>query len=363
LWPLHKTVLLLPNIIPLTSYFFLLCLRLHSASAHAASAAIPTYLPVPSREVGPPIPTELGYRIQAFGDGTYMVTDGRYQALFSVTDCSSVIVVDAPPTIGANLLHDIGTITSFPVTHMTYSHSHADHILAAGLIAASNPNISIIAHALTAEQLALAPDPHRPAPTTTFETSYTLTISNQTLELAYHGPNHEPGYIFIHSPHHRILMLVDVVFPGWLPFARLAEDQSVPGYILAHEQILEYDFTTFVGGHLNRVGTREDVRIQQRYVQDLYNTSVHAIGLSAEASGPLSIGKMLPPVAEANPGNSWALFRVYLGAVVEFVAEDVGTRWNDRLAGADVFGVSNAAAMVEAVRNDWGVLGPFGTAE
>jgi hypothetical protein len=83
--------------LPLLFCFFL---RLSNV---LASSAVPTYVPVPSKAAGPPIPTDVGYRLQSFGDGGYMVTDGVYQALFFVTT-ESVVVVDAPPTIGENMV-------------------------------------------------------------------------------------------------------------------------------------------------------------------------------------------------------------------------------------------------------------------
>jgi hypothetical protein len=40
-------------------------------------------------------------------------------------------------------------------------------------------------------------------------------------------------------------MLVDVIFPGWVPFSNLALSADVPGFIKAHEQVLAHDFNTF----------------------------------------------------------------------------------------------------------------------
>ena len=76
----------------------------------------------------------------------------------------------------------------------------------------------IIAHEETAKQLEERNDPNRPLPTVTFTDKYTLEVGNQILELEYHGPMHEPGNIFIYAPNHKVLMLIDVVFPGWIPF-------------------------------------------------------------------------------------------------------------------------------------------------
>ena len=118
-----------------------------------------------------------------------MITDGTYHALFFIA-CEGVIVVDSPPIIGKNMLHAIRNVTSLPMSHIVYSHSHTDHIGAAYLLS-SPANVSFIAHQLTAQALTMVSDSqHRPAPTIIFETSYTLQVCSQTLELAYLGPNH-----------------------------------------------------------------------------------------------------------------------------------------------------------------------------
>jgi hypothetical protein len=39
-----------------------------------------------------------------------------------------------------------------------------------------------------------------------------------------------------------VLILIDIVSPGWTPFSGLGEAKSLPGYINADAQILSYDF-------------------------------------------------------------------------------------------------------------------------
>ena len=67
-----------------------------------------------------------------------------------------------------------------------------------------------------------------------------------------------------------MLILVDVIFPGWIPFPYLAIANDVAGFIKAHDIALNRcDFDTFVGGHLTRLGTRDDVNVQKEFVSDL----------------------------------------------------------------------------------------------
>jgi Alkyl sulfatase and related hydrolases len=62
----------------------------------------------------------------------YWVTDSAYQAAF-LTTRDGVVLFDAPPSIGHNLQRAIDQIAaengvSNKVTHLVYSHHHADHI-------------------------------------------------------------------------------------------------------------------------------------------------------------------------------------------------------------------------------------------
>ncbi|KAL8870776.1 MAG: hypothetical protein Q9174_003255 [Haloplaca sp. 1 TL-2023] len=290
-----------------------------------------------------------------------MVTDGLYQSIFFVSP-HSVVVVDAPPSIGPKLLEGIRSITNVPVSHVVYSHAHADHIGAAYLF--KSLNVKFVAQEETLTELALVNDSARPLPNFTFSKKFHLRLSNQTLELSYPGPNHQPGNIFIYAPVQKILMLVDVVFPGWVPYDSLGESQNIPGFIKAHDQILEYDFDHYIGGHLNRVGTRRDVVIQQEYITQLYDNCKTAILLSAarpNASNPLSIQTSLVPIETSDPGNSWATFNTYAHQVMgEWCANKTTAAWLGRLAGADVYGQSHADTMISSLRIDFGVLGPFG---
>lgn len=327
-------------------------------------ATAPIYAPVPAAAEGPPVSNITGFRVEAFGHGAYMVTEGLYQSIFLVA-CDSVIVVDAPPTLGHKLLKGIRTVTDLPISHLVYSHAHADHIGAAYLF--KEPNVTFIAHEETLKELRQVKDPNRPFPDVIFSTHHRLHVCNQTLDLSYKGPNHQPGNTFIYAPLQKIVMLVDVVFPGWVPFDALADAQNIPGFIKAHDQILEYDFDHYIGGHLNRAGTRQDVVSQRAYVRDLYNNCAEAIRLSGappNASNPLSIQTSLAAVQAANPGNSWAIFEVYIHDVLaSWCANRTNVVWLGKLAGADVYGQSNAVVMIESLRDDFGELGPFSVAD
>ena len=233
---------------------------------------------IPEGAKGPPIPPK-GYLVEEIRDGLYWVTDGAYNTMFMVTD-RGVVAVDAPPSLGQKYLKAIAEVTDKPVNYLIYSHAHIDHIGAAGLFP---KNVTIIAQDETTRELQNAKAVAKnitmvpPVPTITFSKNYTLEIGNQTLRLDYYGNNHLPGNIFIYAPKQKVLMLVDIVFPGWIPFPYLAIAKDVAGFIRAHDIALnKYDFDKIVAGHLTRLGTRNDVVVQKEFVADLQNARYHS---------------------------------------------------------------------------------------
>src|SRR5215831_5936873 len=216
----------------------------------------------------PSIPPEKGYFVQEIRGGLYWVTDGLYNTIFLVSS-QGVIAIDPLPNLGERYLKAIAEVTDKPVTHVVYSHEHTDHIGAAFLF----PKHAVyISQKKTAEILSRRNDPRRPVPTLTFDDSYTLKVGDQTLVLDYKGVNHQTGNIFIYAPKQKVLMLVDVVYPGWMPYKNLGIAEDVPGYIQAHYDALTYDFDTLVAGHVDRLGTRKDVETSLQFVNELNNT-------------------------------------------------------------------------------------------
>lgn len=320
-------------------------------AAAAASPALPDYAPIPSTSVGPALNAD-GYFVGRIKGNLYWVTDSYYQAMF-LTTRKGVVLVDAPPTIGHNLLRAIAEVARDngrpgKVTHLVYSHSHADH---AGASAVFGEDVVRIGHNMTRELLLRDGDPNRPAPTVTFEDHYVLKVGGERLELSHHGPNHSPDNIFVYAPHYSTLMVVDVLYPGWVPFKHLAVSQDIPAWVKAHDVAMEYPWKTLVGGHLGRLGVRADGRIQQQYVADL------------EASTRAAMAALDPaPYFEkyGAGGNSWAIFKTYLDAAALQAAAPIVDKYLGKLAGADVFTVDNAYALFESLRVDAGALGPFG---
>ena len=293
---------------------------------------------LPETAKGPQIDFSKGYLVEEIKDGLYWVTDGAYNTIFLTTG-EGVIVVDAPPSIGENYLNAIAEVTEEPITHVIYSHTHIDHIGAASIFP---DDAIIISHKDVALELEQRNDPNRPIPEVTFDDEYLLEVGNQSLELKYDGPMHVPGNIFIYAPQQKVLMVVDIIFPGWTPFKDLAMAQDVPAFLDAHDKILEYDFDTYVGGHLTRLGTTEDVKIQQEYFQDIEENA-------AIANQQVSFMEIGQEVGFENP---WLVFQIYADTITQQCTDATVPDWIDRLGGVDLFTYDHCWKISESQRID-----------
>jgi glyoxylase-like metal-dependent hydrolase (beta-lactamase superfamily II) len=122
-------------------------------------------------------------------------------------------------------------------------------------------------------------DPARPVPLpdVTFETHRTLHVGGERIDLAWHGTNHTPDNIYIHFPDHDTLMLVDINLPGWAPYDSFNANEDVPGSIAAAATAMAYPWKQFIGGHMGRLGTRDDMVVYQQYVSDLIDSIKKAV--------------------------------------------------------------------------------------
>lgn len=302
-------------------------------------ARVDHYLPIPPEDVVPAIDPQKGYRTEQLGRGLYMVTDNGYQSMFLVYE-TGVVVVDAPPGYSAHIRQAIAEVTDQPITHVIYSHAHADHI--AGVNDLGGHPI-IIAQEETRRLLEQANDPRRPLLTVTFKDHYTLKVGSQVLELSYPGSSpHEPGNIFIYAPEQKTLMVVDIIFPGWMPWRRFALAKDIPGYFQQVADIDKMPFDKLVGGHVNRVGTHEDVRNQLEFMNDV----------KAAAAAALKSTTPGEEMSDEDKPNLWAVYDNYIDRVVVKCVNTVTPKWQSRLAGYDVFIWDQCYAMEQSLRID-----------
>jgi glyoxylase-like metal-dependent hydrolase (beta-lactamase superfamily II) len=315
-----------------------------TAGAPASTADPPAdCAPIPGSAFGPAV-NEQGYYVGRVEGNLYWVTDGTYQSAF-LTTSDGVVLFDAPPSIGHNLQRAVDEIAaangvSNQVTHLIYSHHHADHAGASSLFGGS---VARIGHEETRKLLLRDDDPARPPPEETFQDRRTLEIGGECIELAWHGSNHSPDNIFIHLPDHDALMLVDIVNPGWASVCQINLTEDLPGYIEAPNTALTYPWKHFIGGHMGRLGTRADVATHRQYMADIADSSRKAL----DAVDPT-------PYFVKYGENTWCALRGYLNAITAAAAAPVIEKYTGVLAAADVFTAGITSHVMQSIRLDLG---------
>ena len=279
---------------------------------------------------------EKGYELQAMGGGAYAVSSTGYNSMFLVTG-DGVIVVDVPPSIGEKINEAIAEVTNEPIKYLVYSHAHKDHIGGAHTLPAG---IEIVAQEDTLNFLKMANDTERPLPTQIFDNETTVTLGNATLQLSYGGPYHQNGNIFIYAPQHKILMAVDQFSPGGTPWKHLATTPHVPSYIQSYDQVLSYDFDTYISGH--GIGTKDDVQLEKEYVADLRDNAGFAI----------SNVNFTEATKNADKSNNAAVTEAYFNAMTDVCADRTDGNWKDKLQGVGVWTDEHCEKMIISLRND-----------
>jgi glyoxylase-like metal-dependent hydrolase (beta-lactamase superfamily II) len=307
-------------------------------------ASLPDYAPIPRSALGPAL-NDKGYYVGRVERNLYWITDGVYQSAF-LTTRDGVVLLDAPPTIGNNIKRAVDEIAaangvSNKITHLIYSHHHADH---AGASALFSNNVTRIGHEETRRLLLRDNDPARPVPDEIFQNQRTLNIGGERIELAWLGSNHTPDNIYIHLPDHDTLMLIDIVNVRWAPFGIVNLSEDIPGFVESPAKALAYKWTHFIGGHLGRLGTREDVVLHQQYMADL----VDSIKSAMTTVDPT-------PYFQKYGENAWAGVKGYLDAVTDTAAAPVIAKYTGVLAAVDVYTASTTFWLMESLRLDLGV--------
>ncbi len=274
--------------------------------------------------------------VRQLSERGWFVGDGGYNNLVLVGD-HGLVLCDAPPSYGTRLTAALRQISDLPVTHLLYSHEHVDHIAGAGAI---TPRPEIIASEATAVQLRRRADPARPVPTRTVRNHEVVTLQGMPVEIVTGPPAHCIDTTYIRVPGEGLLMAVDLIYPGWMPYKNLGDSIDLPGVVEAHETMLAMDWRTLVAGHVDRTGTREDVEVSLELYRDLAESAQRQYAA-------LSFPQYL--AATPSPLTSWERHELYETELVKRMVADVRPRWINRLKGVDTYLADNCWAMLETL--------------
>ena len=301
------------------------------AQSTQTSEGLKQYVPVlPSvREKFWVVDPKLGYAMKPVGGGVYVITDDGWQSAFLVTT-EGVIVFDAPESYGAKIPSAVASVTDKPIKMLVYSHIHKDHIGGSGAFR-NIRDLRIVASSGVAQFLKEQNDPNRPIPNEVFDSQKTIKMGGKSVELSVHHYHSNEGDLFVYVPDAKFLMAVDCVTPGYIPFSGFDLTTNFDQYLKVFDQLLAYDFNTFVGGHLTYIGGRKDVEETKEFTMDVYQTvkrihnNLNQQAVIAEA------------VKTVGTDNEFLLFKAVLDRVTDQAVAELQPRWINRMAGVDVW--------------------------
>jgi hypothetical protein len=108
------------------------------------------------------------------------------------------------------------------------------------------------------------------------------------------------------------------------------------------DEIAKMPFNTLVGGHVARIGDRQDVLVQAQYMHDL-------AAAARQSLRDTSFGFTVDPLDHANP---WAVADNYMDRATIECVNTMTDKWANRLAAFDAYIWDHCFAMEESLRAD-----------
>ncbi|CAM9874646.1 unnamed protein product, partial [Choristocarpus tenellus] len=312
-------------------------------------------------------------------EGTYfcMIAESEGEAaLFDAPEGSFVKSSDVYPTdswIPESIHALIGEGTRLKT--IVYSHTHWDHVGAAGIVAeAFKDDYPVVVGSKASREWVVERNMEDPATilgnnrgipvSTSFTDRKSIEVGGLKFKLEELGA-HQSGDITVYLDKtsdmnykrgitQSVLMVVDVIFPGWIPFFNLAVASDVGGYLKGLDKIYEFDFDIIVGGHISRLGTKEDVKTMIDFFADVTQGAIEGLAVTSAADIAARTGVFDP--TNANAGNIWLLFNEFFERVVDVCVDYVldamnrGRDWTAELAGVDVTIRSQCWSMQSFIR-------------
>jgi glyoxylase-like metal-dependent hydrolase (beta-lactamase superfamily II) len=143
------------------------------------------------------------------------------------------------------------------VKYVVYSHAHWDHARGGEIF--KDEGAKFISQQRCIDNFSESPDPDIVPPDITFESTYSVELGGQSLDLFYFGPSHGTCLIMMIPRPHKIIYTVDLVTPrpaggGYLPWDPQVADfqfyNAVENLSATEELVKNEDIETVIGAHL-----------------------------------------------------------------------------------------------------------------
>lgn len=214
----------------------------------------------------PPVPVKRS--VTKLADGIYRLRNNFHYSMVVVTD-KGVVVTDPINADAAKWIKsEIAKLTSKPITHLIYSHSHGDHASGGAVLA---ENATVIAQSNAPESIDSV------EPTMRFDNELSFKQGDKTFELTWLGEGHGQDLIAVVVRPGNVAFITDVAAPKRLPWRNMG-GANIDNWIAQVKKVNSLDFDIFAPAHGN-VGVKSDAEDVITYMEKL-KSSVMA-GLKA----------------------------------------------------------------------------------
>ena len=236
------------------------------------------------------------YSLEPLGDNVYRYVAGNYRALVIDTQ-DGIVLIDPLNSDAAKWLRKkVKERFNKPVKYVIYSHSHPDHSYGGDLF--DDGNTVFISHERARDNL-VRTQAETKIPSLVFTDTFTLHAGNKRIQLEYLGPNNGYGNVAIRVQPDNLLMVVDWITLGRLPYKDLM-GYDIEGMLTSTNIVLNEPFDLFIGGHAD-IGSYEDVENYRNYLVTLHQTVLDGI----------IEGKSLQEIQKTSALEPWSDLKMY----------------------------------------------------
>ena len=249
-----------------------------TAALMIGAAALPALAQEPKREI-----------TNITGD-VWRFQNNFHTSVFVVTAAGVVVTDPINADVAAWVAAEIEARFGKPVTHLVYSHSHADHASGGAVFA---DTATVIA------QENAPPEIDGVAPDIRFSRRMSFTLGDHSFELTALGPGHGSDMLALVIRPENVAFIVDVVSPGRLPYKDFP-GADIAGLIEQTRRVEALDFTILAPGH-SRLGDKADATQAREYVE----------WLRAAVAAELNAGKTVADIVAGLDTSAWQDWGAY----------------------------------------------------
>ena len=215
--------------------------------------------------------TDAKRSVTEIAEDVYRLQNNFHYSMVVITDEGAVVTDPINADAAAWIKTEVAKLTDKPVSHLIYSHSHADHASGGETLA---ENATVIA------QVNAPPAIDGVKVTQKFAQDYEFSAGDKTFELTWLGPGHGEDLIAVVVRPSNVAFITDAASPKRLPWSNMG-GANIDQWIEQVRKIESLDFDIFAPAHGN-VGVKSDATDVRIYMENL-KTEVLA-GLNAGKS-------------------------------------------------------------------------------